>query len=57
MKRVADGLSQADLASAIRMPREWIAAYENGDERILPAHLARFCDLFDVNPSFFFEGL
>jgi ribosome-binding protein aMBF1 (putative translation factor) len=53
-RRLELGLSHDDLAAAIRMPPGWIASYERGDERILPAHLLRFTDLLGVKLRFFF---
>jgi ribosome-binding protein aMBF1 (putative translation factor) len=53
-RRLELGFSHDDLAAAIRMPPGWIAAYERGEERILPAHLFRFTDLLGVKLRFFF---
>jgi ribosome-binding protein aMBF1 (putative translation factor) len=53
-RRLELGLSQDDLAAAIQMPPGWIASYESGEERILPAHLFQFTDLLGVKLRFFF---
>jgi predicted transcriptional regulator len=55
-RRIELGISQGDLATVIRMPTIWIAAYERGDERIVAAHLIQFAHLLDIEISFFFEG-
>jgi ribosome-binding protein aMBF1 (putative translation factor) len=55
-RRLELGLSHDDLAAAIHMPHGWIAAYERGEERIMPAHLFRFTELLDVKLRFFFLG-
>jgi ribosome-binding protein aMBF1 (putative translation factor) len=55
-RRLELGLSHDDLAAAIHLPKGWIAAYERGEERILPAHLVRFTDLLGVRLRFFFPG-
>ena len=56
-RRLEIGLSLETVASALRVPPDWLTSYETGDERILPAHICMLADLFGVRPGVFFEGL
>jgi ribosome-binding protein aMBF1 (putative translation factor) len=56
-RRLERGLTQSDLANAIKMPPDWIDLYERGVERILVAHLFRLADFLSVETRYFFEGL
>jgi hypothetical protein len=55
-RRLELGLSHEDLGVAVDLPPMRIAAYERGNERILPAHLVRFSELLEVRLHFFFVG-
>jgi hypothetical protein len=55
MKRRECSFSLEAVAAAIRVPPDWLARYESGDERVLPAHLCVLAKLFRVTPGFFFE--
>jgi ribosome-binding protein aMBF1 (putative translation factor) len=54
-KRRECGLSLEAVAAAIRVPPDWLASYESGDERVLPNHICMLAKLFRVTPGFFFE--
>jgi ribosome-binding protein aMBF1 (putative translation factor) len=55
-RRLELALSHEDLAAAVEVPPARIAAYERGEERVMPAYLIRFTDLLGVKLRFFFVG-
>ena len=55
-KRQERRLTQADRGDGIGVTASRIAAYENGDQRIVPAHLIRIADYLRVTLAYFFEG-
>lgn len=55
-KRRAMGLSEAELAKALGISSDQIAAYEAGAARVPAEHLVRLCEHFNVTISYFFPA-
>jgi transcriptional regulator with XRE-family HTH domain len=56
-KRLALGLSEADLAKALGVDVDRIRAYERGTERVPSEHLVRLSEVMDVALSYFFPAI
>jgi len=55
-KRLERRLQQHDLANLIHVPIDTITAYEQGDQRVDPAHLLQFGVLLGVDIAYFFTA-
>jgi len=51
------GITQAQLASEVGITFQQIQKYERGNNRISASKLWLFCNIFNVLPNDFFEGL
>ncbi len=57
LRRTLLGLSQMDLAKAIRMTFQQVQKYERGFNRVSGSVLWEISQALDCTPSFFFDGL
>jgi len=57
MLRLSANMTQADLGRAAGITFQQIQKYERGSNRIGASRLWTFCQIFSVEPSFFFMGL
>lgn len=55
--RIANGLSQTQLAEAVDLSFQQIQKYEHGSNRIGASKLWQFCEILKVQPQSFFENL
>jgi len=56
-RRVLRGLSQKELARQLGISFQQIQKYETGANRISASKMWRFCEVLDIRPAYFFEGL
>ncbi|AXE05215.1 helix-turn-helix transcriptional regulator [Salmonella enterica] len=49
--RLAQGMTQAQLAKALGKPQSFIAKVENGERRLDVVEFVRFCRLVNVEPG------
>ena len=56
-RRLAIGLSLADLTRRTAIPDSTLWRVENGKERLAPKAVIALARAFDVTPSWFFESL
>ena len=57
MARLAGGISQEKLATALGVTFQQIQKYENGVNRVAPGRLHAIAKILNLPVSFFFEGL
>ncbi len=50
-------LTQQDLAKMMKVTPQLVSKYETGQSKILPNRLYNLCQILNVTPNFFFEGL
>ena len=55
--RIAQRVTQADLATALGKPQSYIAKYEGGERRLDVIELLAILDSLDVNPTRFIRKL
>lgn len=55
--RKAAGYSQTDLAKQVGVTFQQIQKYERGTNRIGASRLWKFCNVFEVAPGRFFDGV
>ncbi|MFZ5965489.1 helix-turn-helix domain-containing protein [Thalassococcus sp. BH17M4-6] len=55
--REANGLSQAALAGEVGVTFQQVQKYEQGSNRISASKLWQFCEVLNVTPNNFFEGI
>ena len=55
--RKSVGLSQTELANQVGVTFQQIQKYERGTNRIGASRLWSLCQVFDVEPSRFFDGV
>ncbi|MGA7787338.1 MAG: helix-turn-helix transcriptional regulator [Xanthobacteraceae bacterium] len=56
-KRKAMGLTQSELSVKLGVTFQQMQKYEKGTNRISAGRLYRLCEIFAVDPRYFFEGL
>ena len=56
MLRMANKISQKDLAKTMGITYQQVQKYENGLNRISVSRLWQICKIFDITPDFLFEG-
>lgn len=56
-KRKAMGLTQSELGAKLGVTFQQMQKYEAGTNRITAGRLYRLCEIFGVDPKYFFEGL
>ncbi len=56
-QREMRGLTQVDLARQLGLSFQQVQKYETGANRISSSRLWQVCDVLDVTPGYFFEGL
>lgn len=56
-QRIVSKLTQAEVAQTIGKSVPELEAAEIGETMLTPADIVALCYLFDVGPSWFFEGL
>ncbi|MBV9785928.1 MAG: helix-turn-helix transcriptional regulator [Acidisphaera sp.] len=56
-RRLALGLSQAELAGEAALLLQQLQMYERGADRVSPAHLCKFATLLGVRISYFFQSV
>lgn len=57
MLRIANKISQKDLAEKMGITYQQIQKYETGMNRISVVRLWQFCKIFDISPDYLFEGV
>ena len=55
--RIAQRVTQADLAAALGKPQSYIAKYEGGERRLDVIELLAILDSLEVNPTGFIRKL
>ncbi len=55
--RLANGMSQQDLAETVGISFQQVAKYEKGSSRIGASRLWEICNVLDTPVGFFFDGL
>jgi transcriptional regulator with XRE-family HTH domain len=55
LRKASAGVARADLASALRVDAQTIAAYEEGQRHIPAEHMLILAKLLDVTLSYFYE--
>lgn len=55
--RMGKKVSQYNLGKSLRVSIEQVQIYENGQERIGAEMLWSICQIFNVWPEYFFDGL
>lgn len=55
--RTMQRLSQTDVAQRLGLSFQQVQKYEIGSNRIAASRLFELAQIFDVSPSYFFEGL
>lgn len=56
MLRMANKISQKQLAKTMGVTYQQVQKYENGLNRISVSRLWQICHIFDISPDFLFEG-
>jgi transcriptional regulator with XRE-family HTH domain len=56
LRRIALGLTQTNIASALGITFQQVQKYERGTNRIGASRLHRLAKILQVDPAFFFEG-
>jgi transcriptional regulator with XRE-family HTH domain len=56
-RREMQGLPQKDLARKLGISFQQVQKYESGANRISASKLWQLCDVLDVEPGYFFDGL
>ncbi len=56
-RREMCGMPQKELAKQLGISFQQVQKYESGANRISASKLWQLCDVLDVNPGYFFEGL
>jgi len=57
MLRLNNNMSQTELGEKVGVTFQQIQKYERGANRIGASRLWKFCEIFNAQPNFFFEGL
>ncbi len=57
MLRMAQKMSQKDLAERMDITYQQVQKYETGLNRISVSRLWQLCNIFSITPDFLFEGL
>jgi transcriptional regulator with XRE-family HTH domain len=55
--RLQKNMSQTQIAEAVKLTFQQVQKYENGTNRISGSRMAQFCQLLNVTPSDFFNGV
>lgn len=55
--RIANGMSQTELAEAVNLSFQQIQKYEHGSNRIGASRIWEFCQIFHVGPSDLFANI
>ena len=56
-RREMQGLPQKELARKLGISFQQVQKYESGANRISASKLWQLCDVLDVEPGYFFDGL
>jgi transcriptional regulator with XRE-family HTH domain len=57
VRRVACGLTRAELASRLGLTTKQFQKYESGEARVGATHLFEIADCLDIPVAYFFRGL
>ena len=57
LRRTLMGMSQEKLGTAVTLTFQQIQKYESGANRISASKMWQLCEVLDIAPGYFFEGL